>query len=327
MKTIVLLELGGTISSHTYQKTSEFYNLKGESISSFIDDFSSTENINIQYELFCNKISHELTIRDLLSLGNKIQDIVDRPDVFGLVVSMGTNAMEDVAYFIGLVVNTRKSMVFTGAHFPQNNLAFDGRKNIFNALVVATSDCIQGAGVVITLNDTVVSSRWATKNKPGIPNDFSCEGFGILGYVAGSVFHQKMIPVYKHTFNSIFSIRSIRSLPKTAVLYAHFGFDIHYIQHIIDNSSVEGIISAGYGKGYQTREASELLCKAATNGIPVVRCTRAGQSVTNIDINYDDKYGSIVASDFSPHKASLLLAVCLSQGLTPPEIQDVFEEY
>jgi L-asparaginase len=185
MKKIVLLELGGTISSYTPQKTSEFYNQHGDSISSLIAGFSFQEKIEIKYDYFCNKISHELTVNDLLSLGNRVQDIVDEPEVFGLVISMGTNILEDVAYFIGLVVNTRKNIVFTGAHFPQNSLGFDGRKNLFNAFIVAKTDCIQSIGVVITFNDTVVSSRWATKSKPGISNDFSCGGIGILGYVIG----------------------------------------------------------------------------------------------------------------------------------------------
>ncbi|MGQ3891433.1 asparaginase domain-containing protein [Legionella sp. CNM-4043-24] len=327
MKKIALLDLGGTISSCALQNTSEFYNQPGYSINSFVNDFDFSEEIAITYMYFCNKISHELNATDLLSLGNRIQDIVDTPDIFGVVVSMGTNALEDVAYFIGLVVNTRKNIVFTGSHFPQNSLAFDGKKNLFNALVVAKSDANPGMGVVITFNDTVVSSRWATKSKPGIPNDFSFDGFGILGYVVGGNFHQKMLPLYRHTFNSEFAIRTITALPEVIIFYAHISANCDYINYVIDNEKCDGIVSAGYGKGYQTKEISNLLSKAASRGIKVVRCARTGQSVTNIDGQYDDRYGFIVAPFFSPHKASLLLSVCLSKELTNTDVQNIFKEY
>ncbi|MBA2648725.1 MAG: asparaginase [Legionella sp.] len=327
MKKIVILELGGTISSFSPDCTSEFYNHQGVSNAILINGLFQTSELEIICEFFCNKISHELSLVDLLSLGNKIQDQVDDPDVFGVVISMGTNAMEDVAYFIGLVVNTSKNIVFTGSHFPQNSLMFDGKKNLYNAIVVASTQFSQSLGVVITLNDTVVSARWATKSKPGLPNDFSAGGSGIIGYIVGEVFHLHMIPKYKHTHESEFSIRSIHSLPKIFILYAHLGLEAEILDCIINQSSIDGIVSAGYGKGYQTKEVSKVLYKATKKGIPVVRCARAGQSMTNIDVDYDCKYNFILAADLIPHKASILLAVCLSKMLTEQEISTVFQKY
>ncbi len=327
MKKITLLDLGGTIASYIHNSTDEFYDQKGISLCSLLNELPLLENIEIIYECFCNKISHELTSDELLNLGNKIQKIVEDPNVFGLVVSMGTNALEDIAYFVSLTVKTTKNIVFTGSHFPQNSLAFDGKKNLFNAIIIAQSDTTKELGVVVTLNDAVISSRWATKNKPGISNDFSNDGIGTIGYVVGGVFHQRMRATSKHTFNSEFSIRAMTSLPKAVVIYAHFGMDIDYLEFVVNSKSTSGIVSAGYGKGYQTKEVSKLLNKAVLKGVPVVRCARSGLCITNVDASYDDKYGFVVASEFSPHKASILLSVCLSHGLPTNEIQRVFEEY
>ncbi|WP_028388744.1 asparaginase domain-containing protein [Legionella fairfieldensis] len=327
MKKIAVLDLGGTISNYTPKSTAEFYSQKGASLYSFINELPLPGKIEVNYESFSNIISHELSPDDLLNLGRKIQNIIDDPNVFGLVVSMGTNALEDVAYFIGLVVKTKKCIVFTGAHFPQNSLAFDGKKNLFNAIVVAQSDYSQDLGVVVTLNDTVTSARWATKNKPGISNDFSNDGIGGIGYVVGDIFHQKMQPLHKCAYSSEFSIHAMQSFPKIGMIYAHFCIAIDHINYIINNNIINGIVSAGYGKGYQTKEISTLLNKAVLNGIPVVRCARSGLSITNVDPSYDNKYGFVVASEFSPHKASILLSVCLAHRLSKQEIQRVFEEY
>lgn len=327
MKIIVVLDLGGTISSYTSESTAEFYSEKGSPISSLINELAIANQIEVKYEQFCNIISHELSVNNLIDLGNKIQDLVDDPNTDGVVVSMGTNALEDVAYFIGLVVSSRKTIVFTGAHYPQNSLAFDGKKNLFNALIVAHSDNSHDIGVVVTLNDTVISSRWATKNKPGIPNDFSNNEMGGIGYVVGNVFHQKMRPIHRYSYNSEFSIRTMLSFPKVGVIYAHLGMDIGYINHIINDGTIAGIVSAGFGKGYQTKEISKLLNNAVLKGIPVVRCARSGLCLTNIDVSYDNKYGFIVASEFPSHKASILLSVCLAHGLSNQEMQRVFVEY
>ncbi len=327
MKKITVLDLGGTITSYIHKSTDEFYTKKGGALCSLLDELPILEKTEIVYECFSDTISHELSSDDLLSLGNKIQQIVEDPNVFGLVVSMGTNALEDVAYFIGLTVKTRKSIVFTGAHFPQNSLAFDGKKNLFNAIVIAKDELSEDLGVVVTFNDAVVSSRWATKSKPGISNDFSNDGVGTIGYVVGGVFHQRMHSTNKCTFNSEFSIRAMKSLPKTAVIYAHFGMDIDYLGSLVNSKSISGIVSAGYGKGYQTKEISTLLNKAVLNGISVVRCARSGLCITNIDASYDNKYGFIVASEFSPHKASVLLSVCLAHGFPAHKIQRAFEVY
>ena len=326
LKGIGIIELGGTISSINEHPTSEFYKDPCNSVASFIGEIGLSENIKIVIDTFAQKISHEITIKDLIQLANRIQTMLDSDDFNGIVVTMGTNALEDVAYFIGLVVQSMKPIVFTGAHYPLNSLAFDGKRNLFNALQIAQSNDAMQLGVLITFNDYVVTARDAVKNNPGLMNNFAAEGRGIIGHVIGNQFVLQSKPIYKHTYQSEFSTLEISNLPQISIIYAHLGMDDSLINALI-TSGVSGIISAGFGKGYQPNHISLALKKAVQSGITVVRCPRAGYGYTSIDKSYDDKYGFIVAKGLSPHKSSLLLSLALNKTRDISKIQQIFEEY
>ncbi len=321
-----IIELGGTINSTVEHATAEFYKSPIHSVSSFIGEYDLADTTKIVLHQFSQVISHELTIEDLLVLAKKIQHLLDKDEYDGIVITIGTNALEDVAYFIGLVVHSKKPIVFTGAHYPQNSLAFDGKRNLYNAIIIARADHSKQLGVLVTFNDYVVTARDATKNNPGLSSHFSAEGRGVIGHVIGNEFVLLSRPIYKHTYQSEFSIKDINSLPKICIIYAHLGMDESLV-HSLVASGVSGIISAGFGKGYQSNNISQALKKAAQSGILVVRCSRSGFSYTSIDKNYDDQYGFIVAKGLSPHKSSLLLSLSLNKTRDNMKIQKIFEEY
>lgn len=325
-KVIGIIELGGTISSMSDHAISEFYKGPVSSVSSFIDEFDLTDDIKIVIHQFSQIISHEITIEDLVALAKKIENFLKSDEYDGIIVTIGTNALEDVAYFIGLVVRSKKPIVFTGAHYPQNSLAFDGKRNLYNAIQIASSSEAKQLGVLVTFNDYVVIARDATKNNPGLNSHFAAEGRGVIGHVIGNQLVLLSKPIYKHTYQSEFSLAGINNLPQVCIIYAHLGMDASLINALI-TSGVSGIISAGFGKGYQSNNISLALKKAAQSGIFVVRCSRSGFGHTSIDKNYDDKYGFIVAKGLSPHKSSLLLSLALSKTKDINKIQQIFEEY
>ncbi len=293
---------------------------------SIIQEFDLKNEIKVEIRTFTQKISHELTMDEILNLALYIQELIDLNSCDGIVVTMGTNALEDVSFFINLVINTKKAIVFTGAHFPQGSLNFDGRKNLYNALLLASADNAIGLGVLVTFNDYVVTARDATKSTPGIINGFSIDGNGVVGYMVGDKFYLKTIPNHRHTFKSEFVISKISNFPPISVIYAHLGMDNSYIRFSI-SSGIRGIISAGYGKGYQSKVISQALHEAVLQGVVVVRCARTGRGYTNIDEKYDEQNGFIVANDLSPHKCSILLAIALSITSDKGKIQKIFQEY
>lgn len=323
---IGIIELGGTINSSSENPAAEFYKKPSASIFSIVEELNIKSNITLFIDSFAQIISHEITSQTLIKLAKRIQTLLNEPKVNGIVVTSGTNALEDIAYFIGLVVRTIKPIVFTGAQFPRGSLAFDGRRNLFNAIQIASSKDAIDLGVLVTFNDYVVTAREATKTTPGLTNHFSTEGAGIVGHIISGKFVLKSKPIYRHTAKSEFSIEKIDNLPSIAIIYAHLLMDEFLINASI-TSKVSGIISAGYGKGYQNEIISQALKKAVLAGIPVVRCSRSGCGYSGIDKNYDNKYGFIVATNLSPHKASLLLSLILDRTNDPKKMQNAFEEY
>lgn len=326
LKIIGIIELGGTINSISEHPDSEFYKGPSSSVSSFIGELVLKDDIKIVIDTFSQKISHEITIEDLLALASRIQSFLDNDEFSGIVVTMGTNTLEDVAWFIGLVVQSMKPIVFTGAHYPQNGLMFDGKRNLFNAIQIASSDSAMQLGVLVAFNDYVVTARDAVKSNPGLTNHFAMEGRGIIGHVVGNQFFLQSKPIHKHTWQSEFSISGINSLPKVSIVYAHLGMDDFLINALI-TYGVSGIISAGFGKGYQPNHISQALKKAVQSDIPVVRCSRSGCGYTSIDKVYDEKYGFIVAKGLPPHKSSLLLSLALNRTRDINELQQIFDEY
>lgn len=322
LKTIGIVELGGTINSISEQPFSEFYKGPSISISSLIKEFRLEDSVEIHVHSLTQKISHELTITDLIKLANVIQDLLDNCNYDGVVVTLGTNALKDVSYFIGLTVKTEKPIVFTGAHYPQNSLAFDGVRNLFNAINIASSAHATKMGVLITFNDYVVTARDAVKNNPGLNSSFATEGNGVIGHVVGGQF----IPKSKSLYRSEFFISEQQTLPKVTIIYAHLDMDDSLIKASIA-SGVSGIISAGFGNGYQAKNITLALQEAVRIGIIVVRCARAGCAHTSVDETYDKKYGFVVSKGLSPHKSSILLSLALTLTRDLNKIQQIFDEY
>ena len=138
-KSICIIETGGTISVKTDKPLAEFYGAPDVHISEFISELG-IENVTIDYKAVAHKISHELTINEIQELAELITKILSS-DTDGVIVSMGTNAIEDIAYYTGLLVNTNKPIIFTGSHYPQGSLFFDGVANGHDAGIACLLHC------------------------------------------------------------------------------------------------------------------------------------------------------------------------------------------
>lgn len=325
-KKICLIELGGTISCVTNDPLAEFYHSPGEQASDIAGDLG-LDHIEIIHKSLFRKISQNLIIEDLLLFANTIQSLLEVDEIDGVVVTIGTNAIEDIAYFIGLVIKTQKPIVFTGSHYPQGSLCFDGKLNLFNALTVAAAEDAKKLGVLITFNGAVVSAHGACKSSPGFMDNFVLgERSSYVGEVIGGYFKLRSVPAYRHTYRSEFDLKNILQLAKTCIIYAHIGMDEFMVRSAI-TAGVSGIISAGFGKGYQDQKITEELHIAVKSGVVVVRCPRFGTSYCGIDKGYDDKYLFVVSRGLSPHKSSLLLSVASLFTKDRDDLMRIFEEY
>jgi len=312
-KNIYILALGGTIASSGINSTDEFYSRPSNDISELISQVAF-KNTTIHSEQFLQKISHEITMDDLLIIAKKIQEIVNRDDIDAVVITQGTNCLEETAYFVNLVVNTKKIIVFTGAFRASNALGFDGGRNLYNAILIASKNYNKSMGVVVTFNDAIVCAREATKMNPSCIGDFSVNGKGVIGFIQGDVVHVQQSTLFKHTCSSEFTISNIEKLPEIYIIFSYLGADDLFVNAAI-TSGAAGIISAGVGKGYQPEVVTKALNNANNQGMIIVRCTRYGQGIVNKESKTDGSDSFISGGSLSPQKAKILLMV---QQFPPP---------
>jgi L-asparaginase len=322
-KIICIIDLGGTISYVANNQTSEFYQSSYKGLESILHEISL--DITIDVEHFSKVISHDLTIDNLIELAQRLKYLLSLNKYHGIVVSMGTNALEDTAYFINLAVQSKQPIVFTGAHYPQQSLGFDGARNLYNALKIASSQKALELGVLVTFYDYVVTARDAVKHHAGLPNNFTNNNVGIIGHIIGGKFIVKLKPIVNNIYLHEFNINKIKSLPKVVIVYGHIGMSNMIVETAI-SANIDGIVSAGFGKGYQPEVVTTSLKKAAGNGITVVRCARNSPGYTHEDPKYDIENGFIYSSGLSAQKSSMLLSVALSITRDTAKLKKIFAE-
>ena len=171
----------------------------------------------------------------------------------------------------------------------------------------------------------VLGARDALKFNPSIPGDFTANGVGVLGYVQGNNVLIHKMPLYKHTYNSEFSLKDLDVEPKIFIILGHLGMDSTFVEAAVEKKA-KGIISAGMGKGYLPKKVTEALIEAIQKGVMVVRCSRSGQGIVNNDPDLEARHGFIAGGSLSPQKARILLLVALSKTQNHMTIQRFFDE-
>lgn len=324
---IYVLALGGTIASLSSDKSGEFYSGPVVDIHSLISLLpSDTAPIKISCLQFMNKISSNINYEDLINIGKKINELANDPEIDGIVVVSGTNTLEEIAYFISLVINSSKNIVFTGAYRPGNSLGYDGIRNLYNAINIAAFKDLSGYGVMLTFNDKIISARNACKSDPSFLGDFTINEAGKIGSIQDKKIFIQSKPYFKHTYLSDFNINQINKLEQVYVIYGYLGVSSDFITLAIKNK-VKGIVSAGMGKGYQPEEVTSELIRASNMGIVIVRCSRTGLGQINRELGVDDKYNFIAGGTLTPQKSSILLSLALTVTDNPELIQKIFNEY
>ncbi len=323
---IAVLAYGGTIACKTETPFDEFYDCPTLSIQEILSNIPLIDKVvEIQSEQMKQIISQEMSCDDLISLAQKINLVIQDENIDGVVITHGTNCMEEMAYFVSLVVNTEKPIVFTGAMKPSTSLCFDGLMNLYNSILIASSPKAKKLGVVLCFNNSIYSARNVTKYNPSLISAFGNE-LSLLGYVEGNKIFISNVPAYQHTYSSEFSIDKLKYFPKVYIIYGYLGMDNAFVDAAIANNAI-GIVSAGMGKGYQPKTITKALAQAVEKGLIVVRSSRIGEGIINHDPETDGKYHFIAGGSLSPQKARILLSVALTKTKDKKVIQDIFVRY
>ena len=270
--------------------------------------------------------SESFTNEHLLRLGQRVSALTKQADVDGIVITHGTDTLEETAYFLNLTVHTHKPIVVVGSMRPGTALSADGALNLYDAVTVAASKDAAGKGVLVTMNDEIQSGRDVHKHI-NIKTEAFKSQWGPLGMVVEGKNYWFRAPVKRHTTQSEFNIDDIKALPAVDIVYGYSNMNTTGIE-AYGRAGVKALIHAGTGNGSVAAQAVDSLKALRAAGVQIVRSARVpdGFVLRNAE-QPDDKYDWVVAHDLRPQKARILAMVALTKTNDSKELQRIFWEY
>jgi L-asparaginase len=281
----------------------------------------------LESEQVAQVASQNLGGATLLHLARRVNFWLNRTDCSGLVVTVGTNTLEETAYFLNLVVKSRKSVVVTGAMRPSTSLSADGPMNLYRAVVAAANSQTFGLGVLVVMNDQIIAARDVHKMDTMTVDSFRAPVFGILGWVFDDQVRLYKRPARIHTSDTEFDSAHLTSLPRVDIVVGHQDDSGVAVSALVD-AGARGVVVAGAGTASLSDAMAEAVLSATRKGVVVVRAPRAATGIVMRNMEFDDSsHGTIAGDTLSPAKARVLLALTLAHGKPVNEIQVAFERY
>lgn len=328
-----LVATGGTISNRIGER------LTAEELIASIPGLEGY--VRPQFEQFANTASSALTLKQWLELGRRVNALFDEdPDLAGVVVTSGTDTLEETAYFLDLTIHTDRPVVVVGSMRNPSTLGYEGAANLLDGFRVAGAPESRGKGVLVVLNDEINSAREATKTDALRLHTFQTRGYGVLGVVDSDrvVYYRNVVK--RHTSRSEFDIARVEELPRVDVVMVYQGAGGDIIKAIVDLGA-RGIVIASAGAGALSGTQDQGIQYALQKGVFVVTSTRTGSGriaapraapTTSTDpasVQPSPPAGtySVSAEDLAPVKARILLMLALTRTHDGAEIQRMFTEY
>jgi L-asparaginase len=325
---VVILATGGTIAGAAATGTQAGYTSGAVTIDAMLKAVPGiTDLANIKGEQVSNVGSQDMSFDILLKLANRINALLATNAVDGIVVTHGTDTMEESAYFLNLVVKSDKPVVMVGSMRPSTAVSADGPLNLYNAVGVAADPKAKGRGVLVVMNDWIHGAHSLTKTSTTAVQTFMSPLRGLVGvsaYGKNDFYHT---PQWKHTTGSEFDVANVTKLPRVDIVFA----DLDMSPDLIDcsvNNGAKGIVIAGVGNGNMNKASVDAAARAVKKGVVVVRSSRVATGTVgrNVEVK-DDELGFIASDELNPQKARVLLSLALLKQRTPAQIQELFYTY
>jgi L-asparaginase len=325
-----LVATGGTISNRTGGR------LTAEELVKSMPGLD--RYVRPEFEQFANVASSELTLKQWLDLANRINTLFasDR-DLAGVVVTSGTDTLEETAYFLDLTVHTDKPVVVVGSMRNPSTLGYEGAANLLEGFRVAAAPASRAKGVLVVLNDEINSAREVTKTDALRLNTFQSRGYGVLGVVDSDrvVYYRDVVK--RHTKASEFDVSQVATLPRVDIVMVYQGATGDVIKALVDQGA-KGIVIASAGAGATSGTQTEGIQYAVDKGVFVVISTRTGSgriaarlprtvAGTSGSSSPPEPQFRISAEDLAPVKARILLMLALTRTQNGADIQRMFTEY
>lgn len=325
---VAILATGGTIAGTASSSTQTTGYKAGDlAIQTLIDAVPAIKDYaEVTGEQIVKISSNNLTDDVLLRLAKRCNELLADPKVKGIVITHGTDTLEETAFFLNLTVKSKKPVVVIGAMRPATAISADGPMNLLNAVKLAADPKAMGRGVLVALNDQISSGRDVTKANTTNVATFKSPDLGYLGYIAGGKNYFLRDLAMRHTYESEFDVSDLKALPRVDILYTHANDD-RVLADAAIAAGAKGIVHAGSGNGSIHGNTEPALVEAVKKGITVVLSSRTGSGVVCPNIAQWREAGFIEGRSLNPQKARILLQLALTKTSDPKEIARMFEEY
>lgn len=326
---VMILATGGTIAgSGATSTTTVGYTAATAGVDALINAVPELKKVaNIKGEQVFQIASENMNNDYWLKLAKRVNQLLAQDDVDGIVITHGTDTIEETAYFLDLVVKSRKPVVVIGAMRPPTAMSSDGPINLYNAVTLAASEDAVGKGVLVALNDEINAARDVTKANTATLSTFRAPELGLLGYMQDNKPHFYRVSTRKNTADSEFDVSNLDVLPAVDIVYGYANMNRVALDAFVAAGD-KGIIHAGTGDGSLANVAKAGLTEARQKGVIIVRSARVGNGIVarNGEAN-DDQLDFVVSDTLNPQKARILLMLALTKTNDTKEIQRMFYTY
>jgi len=325
---VVILATGGTIAGAAATGTQSGYTSGAVTIDSMIAAVPGINDLaNLKGEQISNVGSQDMSFDIMLRLARRINQLLAMPDVDGVVITHGTDTMEETAFFLNLVVKSDKPVVMVGSMRPSTAVSADGPLNLYDAVAVAADPHAKGRGVLVVMNDWIQGAHSLTKTSTTAVQTFMSPLRGLVGVSAYGKNDYYNNPEWKHTTGSEFDVTNVTQLPRVDIIFACADMSPDLIDAAAANGA-KGIVIAGVGNGNMNKASLDAAERQARKGVVIVRSSRVptGSVGRNVEVN-DDQMGFIASDELNPQKARILLMLALLKPRSTAEMQQLFFAY
>jgi L-asparaginase len=313
-----VIATGGTISNmgSSPRRT-------GEELVSGVDQISRLATVTT--EQFSNVASGSVTQEMLRDLARRVQALYrDEHPPLGVIVTHGTDTMEETAFFLDLTLGTCEPVILTGAMRQANAVGADGPANLLNSIRLAVSPEARGRGTMLLMNDEIFLARDVTKSNTTRPNAFTAPVAGPAGVTdPDGIYFRNPAPECQPPR---VDIGKVDSFPRVDIVYSYIGADSVTVDALVD-AGARGLVIAGVGRGGTTPGQSRAIRRAIERGVIVITSNRTGAGRVGRNNDPDDFHdmapgqgANIGAGDLNPQKARILLSLGLAAGMSPAGI-------
>lgn len=323
---VMLVGTGGTIAS-TGLDTTDYHNyMVSSTVAEILAAVPELDQLaDIATDQPVNVDSQKIDNDDLLKIARSVATAVADPKIDAVIVTHGTDTLEETAFFLHLSIRSAKPIIMVGAMRPSGSLSADGPLNLYNAMVLATSDAAKGKGVLFVANNHVYGARDLVKRDTAGIDAIEAAKYGILAEISGTDVLFTHVPARPHTMDSEFDLAAITQLPEVDIMFDHQSAGRHLYAASIA-AGVKGIVVAGMGNGSLSKAARHGAMLAHQAGIPFIRSSRTGQGIVSPHID-DAEFDILTAGSLTPQKARILAILAIASGNDHRQLQSVFNRY